>query len=141
MVKDAEAHAAEDKRKRELIEAKNRAESLIHDVEKNLKEFGEKLDAGTREKIEGDVAALKSVKDGDEITAIKAKTDQLTQSSMKLGEAVYKAQQESAPGGGGGGPGAGPGTAGGGEAPGGDGKVVDADFEEVDDKKNKGRSA
>jgi molecular chaperone DnaK len=147
MVKDAEQHAAEDKKRRELVEAKNHADSLVHTTEKNLKEHGDKVDAGTRSQIESEIAALKTAMEGDDAAAIQQKTQALVQSSMKLGEAMYKAQQGAAPGAGpDAGPGAGPqggpgagGYAGGGTAAGGNDKVVDADFEEVDEPK-KGRS-
>jgi molecular chaperone DnaK len=132
MVKDAEANAAEDKKRRELVEAKNRAESLVHDVEKNLKEHGDKIGAD-KAVIEQAVADLKAVKDGDDLDAIKAKTDALTQASMKLGEAMYKASQaEAAAGGAAPGGEAGPSA----EAPK-DEKVVDATFEDVSDKNKK----
>jgi molecular chaperone DnaK len=139
MVKEAEAHASEDKKKRELVEARNQADSLVHTTEKNLKEHGDKVGTSEKSTIESDIAALKAVKDGDDLKAIQDKTQALVQSSMKLGEAIYKAAQG----------GAGPGAASGGtEAPGADagtstngtgkdGKVVDADFEEVDEKKGK----
>jgi molecular chaperone DnaK len=147
MVKDAEQHAAEDKKRRELVEAKNHADSLVHTTEKNLKEHGDKVDAATRAQIESEIAALKTAMEGDDAAAIQQKTQALVQSSMKLGEAMYKAQQGGAPGAGpDAGPGAGPqdgpgagGDAGAGRAAGSDGKVVDADFEEVDEPK-KGRS-
>jgi molecular chaperone DnaK len=139
MVKEAEQHAAEDKKRRELVEARNQADSLIHTTEKNLKEHGDKIDAATRSQIESEVAALKSAMEGDDVQAIQQKTQALVQSSMKLGEAMYKATQ------GGGDTGGGPaGGARGGGAAGAAGakdeKVVDADFEEVDEPK-KGRSA
>ena len=139
MVKEAEQHAAEDKKRRELVEARNQADSLIHTTEKNLKEHGDKIDAATRSQIESEVAALKSAMEGDDVQAIQQKTQALVQSSMKLGEAMYKATQ------GGGDTGGGPaGGATGGGAAGSTGtkdeKVVDADFEEVDEPK-KGRSA
>ncbi|MBI3453353.1 MAG: Hsp70 family protein, partial [Rhodospirillales bacterium] len=145
MVKDAEAHASEDKKRRELIEAKNHADSLIHTTEKNLKEHGDKVGEAEKSQIESDIAALKAVIDGDDAKAIQEKTQALLQSSMKLGEAMYKANQ-AGPGPGpdaGPGPGSGPDAAAGPDAaPGGtagpqDGKVVDADFEEVDEKKGK----
>ena len=132
MVKDAEAHAAEDKKRRELIEARNTADSLIHSTEKSLKEFGEKIEASERSDIESKLADLKTAKDGDDIKAIQDKMQALSQAAMKLGEAMYKAAQQeqqadAAPGG------ESPGGAGGsGQAGSGDGKVVDADFEEVD---------
>ena len=133
MVKDAEANAAEDKKRRDLVEAKNRAEGMIHDVEKNLKEHGDKIGAD-KAVIEQAIADLKGVKDGDDVEAIKAKTEALTQASMKLGEAMYKASQaEAAAGGAEAGPSA--------EAPQGDApkdeKVVDATFEDVSDKNKK----
>jgi molecular chaperone DnaK len=144
MVKDAEAHAAEDKRKRELVDAKNHAESLIHTTEKTLTEGGDKIPAADKEAVEAAIKALREVTTGDDAEAIKAKTETLGQAAMKLGEAMYKAQQAGGgdPGAGGpgaGGPGAGPGgdagpgATGGGKAS--DDKVVDADFEEVDDQK------
>jgi molecular chaperone DnaK len=138
MVKEAEQHAAEDKKRRALVEAKNHADSLIHTTEKNLKEYGDKVDAATKSQIEADVAALKTAMEGDDAEAIQQKTQALVQSSMKLGEAMYKAQQGGAEAGPGAGPqgGTGAGGAGGGAA-GSDGKVVDADFEEVDDKKGR----
>jgi len=138
MVKEAEEHAADDKKRRELVDVRNQADSLIHQAEKNLKEYGEKIGAAEKSKIEADITALKSVKDGEDVDAIKAKTEALVQSSMKLGEAMYKASQASAGGDAGPGPGADGGASAGGAAGGGkDEKVVDADFEEVDEKKNK----
>ncbi|CAA7614106.1 chaperone Hsp70, co-chaperone with DnaJ [Candidatus Terasakiella magnetica] len=132
MVKEAEIHAAEDKKRKELIEAKNHADGLVHTTEKSLKEFGDKAPAEMKSEIERDIAALKAVMDGDDAEAIKAKTEALMQTSMKLGEAMYKAQEAA------GGPEA---AASGGASAGGaghDDKVVDADFEEVDgDKKGK----
>ncbi|HEX2113675.1 MAG TPA: molecular chaperone DnaK [Alphaproteobacteria bacterium] len=139
MVKDAEQHAAEDKKRRELVEAKNHADSLIHTTEKNLKDHGDKVDAATRSQIESEIAALKTAMEGDDAQAIQQKTQALVQSSMKLGEAMYKAQQggpEPGPGPGAG-PQGGPGAGKAGGEAGGDGKVVDADFEEVDEKKGR----
>jgi molecular chaperone DnaK len=135
MVKDAEAHAADDKKRRELVEAKNHADSLIHTTEKTLQEAGDKVPAGDREAVTAAVQALKDVVGSDDAEAIKAKTEALAQVSMKLGEALYKAQQA---GGGPEGGEAGPGSAAG--AGSANDKVVDADFEEVDDQK-KHRSA
>jgi molecular chaperone DnaK len=141
MVKEAEEHAAEDKKRRELVEARNHADALVHTTEKSIKEYGEKVPAAEKSQIEADVAALKTAIAGEDVEAIQAKTQALMQSSMKLGEAMYKANQAA---GGGAAPGGdagpqGPSAGGpGGEAPkGGDGKVVDADFEEVDEKKGK----
>ncbi|MEY4681676.1 MAG: molecular chaperone DnaK [Alphaproteobacteria bacterium] len=126
MVRDAEANAAADKRKRELVEARNRADAAIHDTEKNLKEHGEKLSPTEKSAVEADIAALKEVVAGEDADAIQAKTQAVLQSAMKLGEAMYKASQAEAAG-----------TAGpeGGAKPQQDEKVVDATFEEVDDKK------
>ena len=144
MVKDAEAHAAEDKKRRALVEARNHADSTIHGAEKQLKEAGDKVAAGDKEAVEGAIAALKAEMDSDNVDAIKAKTDALLQALMKVGEAMYKAAAEQ-----GGGQGAGPGGDGGAQAGGdaggaqggasggSDEKVVDADFEEVDDRKGK----
>ena len=130
MVKDAETHAAEDRAKREGVEARNQADGLVYTTEKNLAEHGGKLPDGDREEIEAAVAALKTALEGEDVDDIKARTEALAQASMKLGEAMYRAQQEDA---------AGPADA----APGGDGPgaggddstVVDADFEEVDDER------
>ncbi len=134
MVKDAEAHATEDKARRETVEAKNQGEALVHQVDKNLKEHGDKVDAATKGQIEGDLNALKSAMEGEDAAAIKAKSEALAASSMKLGEAIYKAQSAQA-GGEGGDAQPGPDAAGPQGQAGGDDKVVDADFEEVDDNK------
>ncbi|MFN4283581.1 MAG: molecular chaperone DnaK [Alphaproteobacteria bacterium] len=135
MVKDAEAHAAEDKKRKESVEAKNQAESLIHSTEKNLAEHGDKVDVAIKSEIETKVADLKAVKDGDDVAAIRAKLEALATASMKLGEAMYKASQEQAAGGD---QPQDPNQPGAGEPKADDSTVVDADFEEVDDdKKNK----
>jgi len=132
MVKDAEAHAAEDKKRKESVEAKNQAESLIHTTEKNLAEHGDKVDAAIKAEIEAKIADLKAAKDGDDVADIRGKVEALAAASMKLGEAMYKATQEQAAGGD-----AGP-QADAGDKPAEDSTVVDADFEEVDEsKKNK----
>ena len=96
MVKDAEQHADEDKKKRELIEAKNKAESLVHTTEKSLKEHGDKISASEKEAIETAIKDVKDVMDGDDLDAINNKTESLMNASMKLGEAMYKATQEQA---------------------------------------------
>ena len=122
MVKDAEAHAAEDKTRRELVDAKNHGEAAIHAAEKSVAEFGDKVSAADKSAIEAAIAALKTALEGDDVETIKAKTNELAQASMKLGEAMYKAQQAEASG------------AGASEAPKDD--VIDADFKDVgDDKK------
>ena len=92
MVKDAEAHADEDRKRRELVEAKNQAEALIHTTERTLTEAGDKVPANERQAVEQAIAALKAVTGGDDPGAIKAKTEALAQVSMKIGEAMYKAQ-------------------------------------------------
>ena len=144
MVKDAEAHASEDQARRALVEARNQADVLLHSSEKNLKEFGEAVSAEERQQIDGDVEALRAAKDGDDLAAIQSKIEALSNSAMKLGEAMYKAQTEDE-----GGAdadadaGAAEGDGGDGdtaeaEEPAADDDVVDADFEEVDeDAKNK----
>jgi molecular chaperone DnaK len=132
MVKDAEAHAAEDKKRKALVEARNNAEALIHNAEKQLVEAGDKVAAADKSVVEAAVADLKTVKDGEDVEAIEAKTNALTQAVMKVGEALYKAAQAS------GEAGAGEAAEGAqGTASDGDDKVVDADFEEVDDRKGK----
>jgi molecular chaperone DnaK len=132
MVKDAEAHAAEDKKRKEAVEARNHADSMLHATEKSLKEFGDKIGSSEKGKIESDMTALKDVLDSGDAALIKSKTDALAQSSMKLGEAMYKAQQEGAAQPGAAGAAGGPSESG----PAQDG-VVDADFEEVDGENKK----
>jgi molecular chaperone DnaK len=130
MVKDAEVHAAEDKKRRELVDAKNQGEAMVHSAEKSVAEYGDKVSGADKSAIEAAVTALKSALEGEDVEAIKARTNDLVQASMKLGEAMYKAQ--GAPGGEGG-PDAGAGGAGGGGA-GHEAKnddVIDADFKEV----------
>ena len=127
MVKDAEAHAAEDKKRRELVDARNHADGLIHTTERTLKEAGDKIASGDKTMVEKALAELKAVLDGDDLGALKAKTEALAQVSMKLGEAMYKAGQAE---------GGDDGAAGGGQAKAEPG-VVDADYEEVDDNKKK----
>jgi molecular chaperone DnaK len=124
MVKDAEANAAEDKKRREAVDAKNHADSLVHSTEKALVEHGSKVEEAERRAIEDAVSDLKEALKGDDAEAIKAKTNTLAQASMKLGEAMYKQQAEA------------------------DAKkdaakddVVDAEFTEVDDDKNNKKSA
>lgn len=130
MVKDAEANAEADKKKKELVEAKNQGESLVHSTEKTLKEHGDKVSAAEKGQIEEAVNALKTALETEDLTSIKEKTEALMQASMKLGEAMYKAQAEAAQANGAA-QGADTGAQGGAEQPAGDDKVVDADFEEV----------
>src|SRR5690242_16692327 len=133
MVKEAEANAGADKERRELVELRNHAESLIHQVDRNLQEHGDKLPAQEKGEADAALAAARSALEGNDAAALKQATDRLSQAAMKLGEAMYKAQQAdstaeaTAQAGG-----AHPGGAGG---P--DDKVVDAEFEEVDEKKKK----
>jgi len=124
MVKDAEEHAAEDQKRKELVEARNIADSLVYTTEKSLKDYGDKVGADEKSAIETDLAALREAVASEDVDAIKQKTEALSQSSMKLGEAMYKASQESA--------GEGDATGDDGAADSGE-NVVDADFEEVDD--------
>jgi molecular chaperone DnaK len=134
MVKDAEAHAEEDKKRKAGVEAKNHAEALVHSTEKALAEHGSKVGDAERRAIETGLADLKEALKGDDADAISAKTNTLAQASMKLGEAMYKQGE----GGGGGG-----GDAGGPDAGAGAKKddVVDAEFTEVDDDKKNKKSA
>jgi len=138
MVKDAETHAAADKKRRELVEAKNQAEALIHSTEKTLSELGDKVSESDRKAVEAAMAELKTAAAGEDAPKISAKADELAKVAMKLGEALYRQ--------------AGGGTDAG-QAPGGgtshsssssaassDG-VVDAEFEEVKDDEGKKKSA
>src|SRR6267143_599364 len=134
MVKDAEAHAEEDKRKRELVEAKNSADALIHTTERTLSEAGDKVAQADREAVQQAIQALKDTLGSDDSAQIKAKTETLAQASMKVGEALYKAQQAQQAGDGGpsaGGPSSGGAGGGGDGGGGGSGKGGDAEFEEV----------
>ena len=131
MVKDAEAHAEEDKKRKAQVEAKNHAEALLHATEKTLAEHGAKVGETERRAIENAMADLKEALKGTDADAIAAKANTLQQASMKLGEAMYKQASEQQPGGGDAG--------GGGEAKKED--VVDAEFTEVDDDKKNKKSA
>jgi molecular chaperone DnaK len=132
MVKDAEAHAEEDKKRKAAVETKNHAEALVHSTEKALSEHGAKVPDGERRAIETALADLKEALKGDDTDAVTAKMNALAQVSMKLGEAMYK--QADGP------PGASGAETGG---PGGSKKddVVDAEFTEVDDDKKNKKSA
>jgi len=132
LVKDADAHAEDDKRKRDLVEARNQADAFVYSVEKNIKEFGDKIDAAEKAKIEDAMARTKKAIEGDDVEAIKKAQEELTTASHKLAEAMYaKTAGEQQPGHGAG-AGAGAGAQAGAQ-PGGkkDDDVVDADFEEV----------
>ncbi|MCB1443993.1 MAG: molecular chaperone DnaK [Methyloceanibacter sp.] len=131
MVKEAESHAEEDKKRRELVEVRNQAEALVHSTEKMLADFGDKVAAQDKSAVEAAMAELKTAAEGEDAEAIKQKVDALAQASMKLGEAMYQANQAA-------GGEEGPSADAGGSA-GGDENVVDVDFEEVkddDDKKS-----
>ena len=128
MVKDAEAHAEEDKKRRALVEARNQAEALIHSTEKSLADAGDKVPGDVKSSVEAAIENLRKAMEGEDKDAIEAKTQELAQVSMKLGEAVYKDQGEGAAAAGG----ESAGTA----SSGTDEDIVDADFEEVDDSKN-----
>ena len=127
MVKEAESHAEEDKKRRELVEMKNQGEALVHSTEKMLKDFGDKVPAADKSLVETALAELKTALQGEDKDAIKQKVDAMAQASMKLGEALYQSNQGAAAGGGGQ------------PEEGGDGKenVVDVDFEEVKDDDSK----
>ncbi|MFY9879061.1 MAG: Hsp70 family protein, partial [Pseudolabrys sp.] len=129
MVKDAESHAEEDKKRKAAVEAKNHAEALVHSTEKALSEHGSKVGDSERRAIENAIADLKEALKGDDASAIQAKTNTLAQASMKLGEAMYKQQQEAQAASGSGGEGGTPGEK--------KEDVVDAEFTEVDDDKKK----
>ncbi len=135
MVQEAEEHAEEDKKRREVIEAKNHADSLVYSTEKSLQEHGDKIDAQDKSAIESAIAELKTALEGEDVDVIKAKTENLAQVSMKLGEAMYRAQQQDGDGGMGGGDGGGTAD----QEPNAtkNEDVVDAEFEEVEDDKKR----
>jgi molecular chaperone DnaK len=134
MVKDAESHAEEDKKRKELIEARNKAESLLHEAEKNLSEHSDAIKAEDKEAVESAVAELKEVVEKDELEPINTKTEALTQAMMKIGEDIYKAQQ-AAEASGESGESAEASPAPEASADGEDAEVVDAQYEEVDEDK------
>jgi molecular chaperone DnaK len=131
MVKDAEANAEEDKKLRELVDARNQCDAMVHSVKKSLAEHGDKVEAGEKAKIEAALKEAEEALKGDDKEAIEAKTQALAQAAHKLAEQMYKEQQPQG------------GAAGGGQAPGAeagkkekdDSNVVDAEFEEVKDGK------
>ncbi|GJD78120.1 chaperone protein DnaK [Methylobacterium gregans] len=130
MVKDAEANAEADKRRRELVEVKNQGESLIHATEKSVKEYGDKVGQADRDGIETAITALKTALEGDDVETIKARTTDLMQASMKLGEAMYAANQAAGP----------DAAAAGAQGEAKKDDVIDADFQEVDEKDQKKRA-
>jgi molecular chaperone DnaK len=137
MVKDAESHAAADKQRRELVEAKNQADALVHSTEKTLQELGDKVSAADKKGVETALAELKKASEGDDAAQISAKSDELAKVAMKLGEALYRQA--------GGGGAEAPHAASGGAQQAGAGAshdgVVDAEFEEVKDDEGKKKSA
>jgi molecular chaperone DnaK len=126
MVKDAEANADADKKRRALVEAKNQAEALVHSSEKSLKDYGDKVSEDDRKAIEDAIASLKSAAEGEDADDITAKTQTLAEVSMKLGQAMYEAQQAEAAN-----------TDAEADAKASGDDVVDADFEEINDDENK----
>lgn len=137
MTQDAEAHADEDKKRKDMVEAKNNGDSLIYATEKSLKEVGDKVDDTTKKNVEDGIEKLKKALEGDDVDAITKATEELTQASHKLAEIMYSQASQQQPGAdAAGAAGAGAGAAGAGTAGGGgDDDVVDADFEEVKDDK------
>jgi molecular chaperone DnaK len=127
-VKDAEAHAEEDRKALELVNARNQCEALVHSVKKSLKDYGDKLDAGEREKIEAALKDAEGVLKSEDKDQIEARSQALAQAAQKLGEKMYadaQAKQQTEAGA----------QQPGGEAKKDDGNVVDAEFTEVKDKK------
>ena len=120
MVSEAEANAEEDKKRREAVEKRNQGEALVHGAEKAIADLGDKAEPDAKAEVEAGIAVLKEALEGDDVDAIAAKSAELSQSMMKMGEAAYQAEQAAGPDG---------------TAPGADGEeaVVDAEFEEVDD--------
>ena len=138
LIRDAELHAEEDKKKKELVEARNAADTLIYSTEKSMKDMGDKVDGATRSQVEAAMSPLKKAIEGDDIEQIKRLTDQLMQASHKIAEAMYQKASQS-----GGDPNDGAAGSAGGSGTGSeshsskpaDDDVVDADFEEVKGKK------
>jgi molecular chaperone DnaK len=139
MVKDAETHAATDKKRRELVEARNQAEALVHSTEKTIQELGDKVSDADRKAVEAALSELKTAATGEDASKISAKADDLAKVAMKLGEALYR-QAGGAGGDAGQAPGGGTAQGGGGSSASSDG-VVDAEFEEVKDDEGKKKSA
>ena len=129
MVKDAESHAEDDKKRRELVETRNQGESLVHSTRKSLEEHGDKVDPSTVEAIELAMQPLEEALQGDDAGKIKSGIQNLTEAAMKLGEAIYKAEQEKSGGGDAGGGDDGPSSV--------DEDIVDADFEDLGEDDNK----
>jgi molecular chaperone DnaK len=138
MVRDAEAHAEEDKRFRELVDSRNKADGLIHAVEKSLQSLGDKVDGAERAKVESAVSDLRTALKGEDKAAIDKKAEQLAQASASIAQRAYQAEQGTQPGGPEAAGGAGPSGQAGGSAGGAKrDDVVDAEFEEVKDPNRK----
>ncbi len=142
LVKDAEMHAEEDRKKKELVEARNAADALIYQTEKSIRDLGDKIDASTKSQVEAAIEPLKKAIEGDDAEEIKRLSEALTQASHKLAEAMYQQASQSTGGDAGAQPGAGAAgaqagaeQAAGGASASADDEVVDADFEEVKDNK------
>ncbi|MEQ9811171.1 MAG: molecular chaperone DnaK [Azospirillaceae bacterium] len=125
MVQEAEANRDADQKRRQLVEARNQGEAIVHATEKQLSELGDKVEAGDREAVESAIAELRQALEGEDKDTIEAKINAVQQAAMKIGEAMYRASQEEGT--------AGAGSTGQQDAGQGDDSVVDADFEEVDD--------
>jgi molecular chaperone DnaK len=136
MVRDAEAHAEEDKRFRELVDTRNKADALIHSVGKTLQDLGEKVDGGERAKIESAISDLRSALKTEDKAVIEKKTEALAQASAAVAQRAYADTQGSA-GGAAGGAESGPASEGAPKGSAGREDVVDAEFEEVKDKDRK----
>jgi molecular chaperone DnaK len=134
MIREAQEHSTDDKKRKEIAEARNRADAGVHEVEKALKEHGSKISATERGAIESAVTAVKDALKGEDADFIKSKTEALLQASLKLGEAMYRSANAESGGATPSAEGEGPGEGATGKA---DGDVVDADYEEVDEEKKK----
>ena len=130
MVKDAEENASKDEEKKALVEARNKADSLIHSTEKSLKEYGDKISSTDKEEVENIIKDLRSIMDSENVGEINSKVESLTQASMKIGQHVYGNEQQP--------PSEDNASTNGGNDSNEDEKVVDAEYEEVNDEKDKG---
>ncbi len=134
MVKDAEAHASEDKKRRELVESKNHLEAFIHTTERSIADAGDKLPAAVKTEVEAAISAAREAVQSEDLERIKSTSQSLAQASLKIGEAIYGGQQ----------PGGAEAAGDTGQGPTGEAgadNVVDAEFEEVKDNGNKKKSA
>ena len=129
MVREAEQHAEEDRRRRELTEARNQADAAIYTAEKNLKELGDRVNPADRRDVEAAIAALRQAASGEDINAVRHQIEALSNAAMRLGEAMRREAQAGAE------------TGASGGAPGGNDEVVDAEFEPVDENENRKRRA